>query len=354
ANFQPATPGLFSLGVASLRTRQQTTRLFSSSFGRREDLGILRQPALVDTDLAYLQLSQPLGRRLSLTGQARYQTQKLSINSFFTSLSPGLPVFNVPPERSIESAFLPSLVANYQLNNKTQLRLIASKNSTFFASSIFVPVDSTTSSEEETLFLGLPRNLRTIELDAERYLAPGSFLKLFLFRSTADSTSYDLSTFSNPTTGNGVASSLVSNNVKRSGVGVRFEQRINNNLFGQVLLSANNTTGDITGVAGRGQRLPYHPRYHASIGLNYISAAGNKVGLQINRVGGFFQDRGVAAAVRPTFSPQTYVDLTLAKEPSVRSEVFLKVLNLFDQRQIAFNDVPVGQRRVVAGFTGRF
>jgi hypothetical protein len=49
-----------------------------------------------------------------------------------------------------------------------------------------------------------------------------------------------------------------------------------------------------------------------------------------------------------------YVDLTLAKEPSVDREFFLKVTNLFDSRAIQFNDFPTGGRRVQAGVTWRF
>ncbi len=355
SNIQAASPGLFSLGVAHLRTRQNTTRLFSSSFGPREDLGILEQPAAVDTNLVYLQLAQRLGQRLSLTGQLRYQSQKVSIDSIFTSLSPNLPIFTIDPERSKESGFLPSLVANYQLNPKTQLRLITAKRSTDVVSSIFAPVDSATSSEEQTLLLGVPRNLRTIELDAERYLASGSFLKAFLFRSTADSLGYGLGTFSNPSSSNNALSNLLMSNVKRSGAGVRFEQKLTRNLFGQVLFAVNKTTGTIAGVAGSDQRLPYHPKYQAGFGLNYVDSSGTKASLQINRSGSFFQDTGTGiVGPRIPFPAKTYVDLTLAKEPSVRTEVFLKVSNLFNTRQIVFNDVPIGDRRIVAGFNARF
>ena len=355
SNFQPASPGVFSVGAAQLRTRQTTTRLFSSSFGRREDLGILFQPALVDTDLAYLQLAQRLGQRLSLTGQLRYQQQKLAIDSIFTSLSPGLPVFNIAPERNNQSDFLPSLVANYQVTRKTQLRLIANQRSTDVASSIFVPVDSNTSTEDQTLPFGLPRNLKSYEVDAERYLAPGSFLKVFAFRTTADSTNYNLSAFSNPSASNNVLSNLVLTNVKRTGAGVRLEHTFGRHLFGQALFAVNKTTGNIPSVAGTEQTLPYHPKNQAILGLNYVNSSGTKAGLQINRVGSFFQDTGSGlAGPRPKFPAKTYVDLTLAKEPSVKQEIFLKVLNLFDSQQVIFNDVPVGRRRLEVGYTRRF
>jgi hypothetical protein len=220
-------------------------------------------------------------------------------------------------------------------------------------SSIFAPVDSTTSSEEQTLPLGVPRNLKTIEFDAERYFSSASFLKAFLFRTTADSLNYNLSTFSNPNSSNDVFGDLVMKNVRRMGAGVRFEQKLTRNLFGQALFAVNKTTGDVTAV--NDQTLPYHPKYQAGFGLNYVNSSGTKASVQLNHSGSFFQDaRSGIVGPRATFPAKTYVDFTLAKEPSVRTEVFLKVLNVFNSRQIVFNDVPIGQRRIIAGVNARF
>jgi hypothetical protein len=77
--------------------------------------------------------------------------------------------------------------------------------------------------------------------------------------------------------------------------------------------------------------------------------------LQLNYTGPFYQDTGaVFATTRPRFSERMYVDLTLAKEPSVDREYFLKVYNLFDSRAIQFNDFPTGGRRIQAGVTWRY
>lgn len=355
SNFQTASLGVFSLGAAQLRARQATTRLFNTAFGQRQDIGLLYQPVVRDTDLAYLQLAQRLGNRLSFTGQLRYQKEKIAIDSIFTSLSPILPIFSLPPERSNSTEFLPSLVANYQINPRTQLRLIATKRLTENVSSIFVPIDSSGTSEDQTLLLGLPNNMKSFELDAERYLGSGSFLKFFAFRTTADSTSYNLTTFSNPSATNGTLMNLVMTNVKRTGAGVRLEHKISRTLFGQALFAASKSTGTVPGVAGTGVDLPYHPKNQAALGLNYVDSSGRKAGLQVNRVGSFFQDTGGGAGgPRSRFADQTYIDLSLAKEFSVKGELFLKVFNLFDRNQIVFNDVPVGGRCVVAGYTGRF
>ncbi len=354
-NFLSSSTGLFTVGATQLRTRQKTTQLFSNAIGLKEDLGILVQPNLVDTDIAYLQLGQRLGQRLSFAGQLRYQKQKVAIDSIFTSLSPTLPRFDLAPERSKDSDVMPSLVANYQLTPKTQLRFITNHRSTDVATSIFIPVDSNTSTEDQTLPFGLPDDMKSYEVDAEHYFGPGSFLKFFLFRTTADSTKYNVSGFSNPNSGNNVSRELLLTDVKRTGAGIRFEHSFTRSLFGQALLAVNKTTGNTPGVAVKGQTLPYHPNNQAAVGLNYVNASGTKLGLQINRIGSFFDDMGTAGGgPRPRFPAKTYVDLTLAKESSVKHEVFLSVLNVFDSQRIIFNDVPTEGRRLVAGYTGRF
>ena len=315
----------------------------------------MAQPASDDTDLAYVQLAQNVGKRFSFTGQLRYQSESFARDSIFTSLSPSLPVFAIAPVRSESSEVLPSLVANYQLNPKTQLRFIANKRSTDVVSSIFTPVDSTNFSEGDTLPLGVPTNLRAVEFDAERHLNSSTFLKAFVFRTTADATSYSLSGFSNPSSSNNVLSSLVMTDVKRSGAGVRLEKRLTRGLFGQLAWTSSKTTGDTKGVVGTGLPLPYHPKSQIALGFNYVNSAGTKAGLQISRVGSFFQDAGNGLpGLRPTFPAKTYVDLTLAKEPTVRTELFLKVSNIFNRQQIIFNDVPAGERRVIIGVNKRF
>jgi outer membrane receptor protein involved in Fe transport len=145
---------------------------------------------------------------------------------------------------------------------------------------------------------------------------------------------------------------LVLSDVKRTGAGVRLEHKFSRTLFGQALLATSRTTGTTPGVAGNGD-LPYHPKTQGALGLNYVDAGGRKASVQINRVGSFFQDTG-GGGPRPRFPAKTYVDLSLAKEFSVRGELFLQVSNLFDADQIIFNDVPVGGRRVVVGYTARF
>ncbi|MBV9467831.1 MAG: hypothetical protein JOZ57_01145 [Abitibacteriaceae bacterium] len=57
---------------------------------------------------------------------------------------------------------------------------------------------------------------------------------------------------------------------------------------------------------------------------------------------------------RPRFGARNYVDLEFAKEPSVYTELFVNISNVFNAPEIAFNDVPTGQRHVTFGVTKRF
>jgi hypothetical protein len=143
--------------------------------------------------------------------------------------------------------------------------------------------------------------------------------------------------------------------VEREGWGLRYERRLSRNLYGQLGYVWNRTTNDTPFAPFDEGSAPYHPWHLAGLGLNYVDPSGTKVGLQLNYTGSFFQDTGAMAATsRPVFPAKTYVDLTLAKEPSLENEFFLKITNLFDAQAIQFNDYPTGGRRVVAGWTRRW
>jgi hypothetical protein len=204
-----------------------------------------------------------------------------------------------------------------------------------------MPYETVLVTEPLVMPKGTPRSSVTVELDAERYLSARDFLKVFLFRTTADGVDYG----SLPTMGT----------VRRHGIGVRYERQLTDRLFAQVGLVLNRTTNDTGFAPFNHGSAPYHPWRLAGLGLNYVDRAGSKVGLQVNYTGPFFEDTGAfSATTRPIFPGHVYVDLLLAREPSVEREVFLKVSNLFDTPAIQFNDYPTGGRTVVAGVTLRF
>jgi hypothetical protein len=205
----------------------------------------------------------------------------------------------------------------------------------------FGPVETRLTTEPLTMPQGLPDRTQTVEFDAERYLGSSDFLKLFLFRTSAR--------------GVDLGDLPPMKRVVRTGVGLRYERQLSYHLYGQASLLLNRTTNRTPFAPFDGEAAPYHPSTFGGLALNYVDPSGTKLGLQLNYTGSFFQDPGdISAPTRPRFSERMYVDLTLAKEPSVDREFFLKVTNLFDSRAIQFNDFPTGGRRVQAGVTWRF
>jgi hypothetical protein len=87
--------------------------------------------------------------------------------------------------------------------------------------------------------------------------------------------------------------------------------------------------------------------------LHHVDRTGNKFGVRMRHVGGFFQDVPNQAA-RARFPASTYFDLLLAKEPSLSNEIFVNVLNVFNTDRIDFNGYRSGRRRLELGVTRRF
>ncbi len=372
-------PGTLSFGAANLRQKRQAiSNIFApNSFppNAPPTTGqiVTRQEAL--TSLAYAQWQQTANAKLSFVAQLRSQHAR---RKFSSRGNVGGIVLNTPEKETTKNLVLPSLIANYLVDAKTTLRFFANRRITDPTSSIFAPVDTLLTTEEQSLPLGLPdagRNgdLSVLELDAERRISSGSLLKLFVFHSTGRNINYDFSNLTNPSdfefSGNSIGNALGLDRVQRKGVGMRYEQRLSRSLFGQAHFALNRTTAEsmisyydftkfmpVTVPAiFNGQTAPYHPKVNASLGLNYLDPRGIKAKIELNYRGSFFADTGeINAVTRPRFPAKTTVDVLLAHEPSVRSEVFLAVTNLFNARQIVFNAIPVGGRRILIGATLRF
>jgi hypothetical protein len=193
---------------------------------------------------------------------------------------------------------------------------------------------------------------RTVQLDIERYLTPRDFVKLFLFDTRARGLGLG-------GTGNLAAPFAPAINLpvaRRTGVGVRYERQLNSNLFAAVSLIANRTTNNSPGQIYDREIAPYQPEQIAGLTLNYIDPRGNKVKLDLNYQSSFFQDSPLLTGQsnRPHYPGRLTVDLRLAKEPTVQNEYFVQVTNLFNTRQIAFNNFSAGRRRIAVGVTSRF
>ena len=335
--------GLLTFGLAHANTK----------FDRRRDLIVpigsgLAQGTLLEkseTSLAYGQLTQRLGDRLSFIAQLRAQhvdtDQTVGVNI------PGRPIII---RNNSHMYLLPSLLTTYQSDKRTAVRLSLNQRLTEPTSSTFAPTETLLTTQASALPFGIPETMHLAQLDVERYLGDRDFVKLFLFRTTANNLTIggtDLLGF-----GGGLpalnAPLLQLARWEGTGAGFRYERQIGRTLFANLGFTLRRTTADAFSTA------PYEPKRLGSFELNHIGPSGNKAGVRLRHVGSFFQDRGPLVTGRPLFGSQNYVDLLLAREASVSNELFLNVTNLFNSSQVQFNDFPTGQRQLQFGMTRRF
>jgi tetratricopeptide (TPR) repeat protein len=339
-NREPTRPTILTLGMT--RANLRATAMTNIFFPTTPPVDTIAETR-VDRRLsvAYAQLTERVNDRLSFVAQLRRQRFE---STGTTALWGGTAVVGTAPLASVsESDVLPSLLVNYRANERTFLRLFANRQAQGqeFTTFAFRPTETLLSIEPLVMPKGSLKNSRTVELEAERYLGTRGFLKLFAFRTTAE--------------GVDLAGLPLMESVEREGWGVRYEQQLTRNLYGQAGFLINRTTNRTPFAPYDEGTAPYHAPRLAGVALNYVDRAGTKVGLQLNYVGQFFQDTpDFSVAARPVFPAKTYVDLTIAKEPSLRYEFFVKVLNLFDSPAVLFNDMPTGKRRVVGGMMVRF
>lgn len=289
-----------------------------------------------DLSIAYAQWTQRLGGRATLAAQLRYQrlaatTRWRLMNGDWASAG------------ATESHLLPSLAASYRAGANTWVRLFYNHQAQEqeLAPTALAPRETLLSTEPLVATKGSPGTTRTAELDVERTLSGRDFLKLFLFETTARQVNLgDLPQM---------------DSLRRAGLGLRYERQITGSLCLQAAYAVNRTTNRTAFAPFDGGVAPYHPQHFAGAALSYVDRRGNRAELQLSYAGHFHQDTGILSdRSRPIFPAQTYVDLSLAREPSVRYELFLKVLNVFDHNAIRFAGYPTGRRRVLGGATYRF
>lgn len=353
--------GLLSLGAAQTSTRFRSDRALQGDLS--EDPTAFGNSISTQTNsgyLGYAQLAQQFGPKFSLVGQLRLQQLSRTLSSL-SSLDGANAVSGDSLgglDQGRHTYFLPSLVATYQPAKRTTLRLSLNQRVTDVTASTFAPTETLLTTERSSLPFGTPGRLNMAQLDVERYVSSRGFLKAFAFSTRADDVQIgysDLLGFGSGLPGV-LAPGLNVSQWRGEGVGVRYEHRLARSLFanvGGVLRRTRAQSGDSIGLSYDGADAPYEPKLLANLDLNYLDAGGNKVGLRLRHSGAFYQDSPLALG-RSRFTPQTYVDVLLAKEFSLRSEVFLNVTNVFNRSQIAFRDFPIGQRQVNFGITRRF
>jgi len=347
-------PGLLTLGGAWPMTRAgYTSNLFVESLhypdpiSDPDNTGILRERRSFKTTLAYLQWAQRPDARFRYTAQVRVQDVKKTYSRSLQELT-GTSLIHfddltTSPPSGNKTRILPSFAADYMADTRTWLRFSASKRMTDITSSVFVPTETLLTTEEHTLPVGLPEVTRTIQLDVQRYLAPGEFLKLFFFKSTADDVSYYLGSVG-----------LDMGDVRRSGVGVKYEKSLGSCLYGQLGFICSSSKSKAPDTVWDGATAPYHPNQNAFARFNYIDSHGSKFGVDINYDGSFYQDTvDTLPGERMTSPAVASVDINLAKENGLHNEFFLRISNLFDANQIIYKDIPINRRTWILGWTYR-
>ncbi|HEX8552347.1 MAG TPA: tetratricopeptide repeat protein [Abditibacteriaceae bacterium] len=350
----PARPSVLSFGVARARTSFRSNRdLFNApatlngqSRGTRDGTSLL----------GYAQWERRVNERFGFIAQLRAQrVEDRSSASIALSNSQ----FGQASSNRTQNFLLPSLVATYRAAKNTNLRLTAGKRHTDTTASTFAPVETLLATERSASPYGTPELQNTLQLDVEQNFGKKTFLKLWAFDNSARNVQIggsDLLGF-----GGGLAAanapSIQLARWNARGVGARVEHQLGNRIFANLSMVARQTSNRSFGPAFNALwdngDAPYEPSRIGSFDLNYIDPKGNKMGFRFRHVGSFFADSPLSLG-RPRFAAQNYVDLRLAKEPSVAREFFVQLSNVFDQPEIDFQGFSKGGRRVEFGMTQRF
>jgi tetratricopeptide (TPR) repeat protein len=305
--------------------------------------------------LAYGQISRRLSDRLFVIAQYRHLREQIS-----RLAGAGTPTLVFDQTRDFD---LPSLVLTYQMNKKTALRFSASKRASELNTSTLAPVETLLATEESTLPRGVADETSLVQLDLERYVGKRGFLKVFGFTSRAREVNYAgagfTGSFADPVNSlpgslpTSFAPNLIARRVRVSGLGARYEQTLSHRLFANFSYVLRDSSNRTRGATYNGDNSPYEPRSLGVLGLDYIGGRGTKLNFRLRHQGGFASTLNTKGTVHE-FPSKTYFDFRLAREPSVHHEYFLEVRNLFNARQIEFENFPVGGRRFTVGYTNRF
>ena len=337
-NARPERRSTFTVGAAYVRTHLfQTNDVTAISLNPPIPLApaaIINNRFNSRAQIGYVQMAQRVNDRLSYIAQMRYQ----QLDSNFSRTVNGVPTFTNTKENN--SRPLPALLVNYQLDQKTSLRLFANRRSQGNGDQSLLPTQVLLSSEVLAFPQGNSVRNRLYELDIERYFSPRTFGKIFVSNSSAENLS---------------AANLILDQARRKGVGVRLNHQINNTLFANLALATNRTTNRTANAPFDGLTGPFQPARNADFTLNYVDPKGNKAAASVVYTGSFFNG-GInqTSGERLRGSGNTILNLYFAREPSVKNEVFFVVNNVFDTNQRVLDQFPAPGRSFLVGLTHRF
>lgn len=349
-SFVPEVRADFNLGASLTRptiltvgaARQRTNALSDFDLSVPGFDHFIRRNNVYNT-IGYAQLSQSVNEKLSYVAQFRVQRERQSFSL----------TGNGENERGSSSGVfgLPSFLMNYHLNNRTALRFFANTRRAEATTAALAPLETALTTEPEVALRGDPNKSRNFELDIERYLREGEFLKVFAFRTSAR----DLTIGSSGELPAFYAPAIVLNRASSTGAGVRYEKRLAPTMFANSTFVARKTRSNAQGFAYDGATAPYQPKNTLTLGLDYIHPKGRKAHFNVRREGRFFaDDPDTPNAPRAQSRGRWLADVTFELEPSIKTQYFLTISNLFDREGLLFAGYPGRGRTISGGVALRF
>lgn len=138
---------------------------------------------------------------------------------------------------------------------------------------------------------------------------------------------------------------LVLGRASFSGVELEYERWLTHNLSGGVWMRWMDTDG-----RGIGASIPYQPAFSAQARLDYLDENGWRLGLLWQHVG----RRAVDAAGSSRLPSFQTVDLQVARQVNLHTDVFLLVENLLNEEYEFFRGYPGRDRHLLGGVRQRF
>jgi hypothetical protein len=179
------------------------------------------------------------------------------------------------------------------------------------------------------------------EVQYERLVAGHSLVRVGVFQRDLRNLLVDLE---NPALAAGATPVVVSAGRLR-GVKLELERRLGRDFSGGLTLTYLDSRNK-----GTGRDLPYQPDATGTLRMDYLGASGWRGAVALEYVGRRYAD--LAATTR--LGSTSLWHLSLAKQQSVHSDLFLTVLNAFDTEPGYWRGYPATGRRVSGGVEYRF
>lgn len=182
---------------------------------------------------------------------------------------------------------------------------------------------------------------QSYELQYQLLPRDGSLLRLSAFHHTMRNVIIDLQ---DPAWAGGVVGEVVGS-ADASGAEVEYERWLGRDLSGGLLVRYTTSNNDETG-----RDVPYVPQLLARLRLDYLDPLGYRVGASWTHVGRRYAD---FAASRELGS-YGVLDLSVARQLDLHTDVFVGVENVFDRRYGFWEGYPEPGRRIQMGVLYRF